>query len=274
MEEQAKPRSRDTVLRVSALKPKQVRSLYEEFPPAVEQSAACGVLQLAIAVGRQRQQQILKIAVVADVSRRAGMHEISYQEIRVEVLGGLKGSEIRIREHGVVLADEPEGEFSGELVIPLGPDDVIVHGAKRAVQTAEAEHDVRVVDPQRPGGPDCEGYGRAVPPREKRRDRKLVQHLNERRIVVYARAEAIIGMQREFPEIVCIDCKFRGVTNIFLDAGERREVLRPQPFHFLSIQSGQERLADQFHFHSRKITGIDAISHVIVDFDVLKLWSP
>ena len=74
-----------------ALKPKQVRSLHEEVPAVVEQRSAFGVTQLSIDVGPQRQQHILQIAVVADVDRRAWVHEISDQEIGVEVLYGLQG---------------------------------------------------------------------------------------------------------------------------------------------------------------------------------------
>ena len=106
---------------------------------------------LSIYVCSERKCQVFQVAVVAHINRCAGMHQIGDQEIGIEVLGGLQVSEVRIRKHRVVLADEAEGKFVGELVIPLAADNVVVHGAERAIQTVQPKQDVGVVDLQGAG---------------------------------------------------------------------------------------------------------------------------
>jgi len=64
------------------------------------------------------------------------VHEISDQEIGVEVLNGLQEVKYGF-DSRVVLADESKEIPRVELVIHW-PDDVIVHGADTIIQTVQA----------------------------------------------------------------------------------------------------------------------------------------
>ncbi len=106
---------------------KQIRRLYEQSPSVVSHAAA--VQQVTIHIIPERQQYIFQIAVVAYIKRRAGMHQVGDQKVSIEILGGFKKRESRIRQNRVVLADEAERKSFGVLIIPLGTDDVIVQAA-------------------------------------------------------------------------------------------------------------------------------------------------
>ena len=86
------------------------------------------------------------------------MHQVGEQKINVEVFGSLQIGEVGVREHRVVLPDKPERKFLGELIIPLAPDDVVIHAAERpgqlrlwirAVRTgSQTKEDVGIVNSQ------------------------------------------------------------------------------------------------------------------------------
>lgn len=66
---------------------------------------------------------------VADVDGCARMKQISKQQISCETFGAGERHQRWVREHGVVVEDEPEREFAVELVVELGPEEVVVEDA-------------------------------------------------------------------------------------------------------------------------------------------------
>src|SRR5579862_12918 len=151
----------------------QVADLHKKLTAVVEKTAG-GVGDVA---GRRRRRlndvEVLQIAVVADINRRAGMHEVGNQEVGVELLGGGQVGVGRSNsgiggEQPVVLEDDAHGELRSELPVPLAANDVIVKDAvsasgelrlhKRicAVVGTQALEQVGIFDLQRLNGPKGE----------------------------------------------------------------------------------------------------------------------
>ena len=105
---------------------------------------------------------VLYIAVIVDVKRRPGIHQISEQEVGVEILGCLKRGQLRVSQHGVVLKNRTQGEFAVELPVPLGAHDVVVKDAGAAAATRESLQNVAIFNAQprdRPQGEGCQILG-------------------------------------------------------------------------------------------------------------------
>lgn len=104
---------------------------------------ACGVEhEIIVAVG------------VADVEPCAWVQQISEQQICGEALGAGEHHQLGVREHGVVVEDEPEREFAVELVVELGPEEVVVEDAgpggeshrRGALPRGQAREDVGLIE--------------------------------------------------------------------------------------------------------------------------------
>src|SRR5215475_7600133 len=76
------------------------------------------------------------------------MKEIGEENIRVEILRSLEGGKVRIREGGRVLANEAEREFTRELIVPLGTDDVVIKNTRPVREAAQARKQISVIDRQ------------------------------------------------------------------------------------------------------------------------------
>src|SRR5258708_27440316 len=74
--------------------PEQIRHLHKEYPAIVDERTA-GAQKAVRGVG-EGAIEVLHIAVVADVNRRPGMHQVSEKNVSVEVLGVLQGGQGRI----------------------------------------------------------------------------------------------------------------------------------------------------------------------------------
>src|SRR5580704_14909278 len=76
--------------------------------------------------------KILQIAVITHINRRARMHEISKQNIGVELLLGRQVSigiervARRIRQNGVVLQNHAQRKLRRKLPVPLAANNVVV----------------------------------------------------------------------------------------------------------------------------------------------------
>src|ERR1022692_2445057 len=112
------------VLRVASVL-KQVRDLHKNLTSVVqEMTRQAG--EIAERIDRWRAGQVLQIAVVSDIDRRSGMHEISQQNIGVELLRRrqrtqpiLREGRVVVGQNSVVLPNDAQRQLSGELVIPF-----------------------------------------------------------------------------------------------------------------------------------------------------------
>src|SRR5579871_5502234 len=77
--------SLDSSPRQSSLKPEQIRDFHEELPAIVDVAVA-GAQQIAVDIKAQWQGQVLQVAVVADVDRGIGVHQVGNEEIGIELL--------------------------------------------------------------------------------------------------------------------------------------------------------------------------------------------
>jgi hypothetical protein len=148
----------------------QIRNLHEDLATVVDISITKPV-QVAVCIERKARIEILQIAVVTKIDRRAGVEQIGEEDIGVEILGGLQGSEILIGKRGRILANEAEREFPRELVIPLGTNDVIVKDARTIGHTAETRQEIGVVDGELARGPERQRDLGVARFRKKRRHR-------------------------------------------------------------------------------------------------------
>src|SRR5437588_256109 len=209
------------------LETEQVRDLDEELAAVVEKRVA-STEEAAVGSEKEVVIEILKVAVVADVDRGAGVEKVGDKKIGVEVLGGRQAGKVWVREHGRVLEDDANGELGSELVIPLRANDVIVQGDAALVQVGEAEPEIRIVDAQATAGNGAEFGGRAVASREE------WLHAN-RRGVVDTLSPASVRIKNDLLEGCGAEVKELGVADKVLIVGENRKVARAEEFGLLGV---------------------------------------
>ena len=101
-------------------------------------------MQQAVRGLRQGAIEVLQIAVVADINRRSRMQQVGEQNVAIEYLGVLQRGQGGIGERSGVLPDDPQREFFGELVVPLGTDDVVVKDVQIRVVVEQASQQIGV----------------------------------------------------------------------------------------------------------------------------------
>src|SRR5437660_9707836 len=94
-------RLESTSPRHTVLETEQVRDLDEELAAVVEKRVA-GTEEAAVGSEKEVVIEILKVAVVADVNRGAGVERVGNKKIGVEVLAGGQGRIARGGAHGAL----------------------------------------------------------------------------------------------------------------------------------------------------------------------------
>src|SRR5271156_5526278 len=129
----------------SSLEAELVRHFHEKLPAVVDialrrvQSSQTGWIR------DQRVVQVLQVAVIAYIDRRARMHQVGEQEIGVELLlrrqvgvqvrrcagsaGQVKLLARGVRKYGVVLQDHAQRKLRRKLPVPFAAHDVVVEDA-------------------------------------------------------------------------------------------------------------------------------------------------
>lgn len=160
---------------------------------AVVGEGMAGAEEIARGENRERRVEVLQVAVVADVESGARVEEIGDEEIVVHVFGGLDGSARAVGEGGVVLGNEAQGKRAGELVVPLGADDVVVENGFVGADRAEAREDVAVINGELLDGVEREPeVGELIA----RGDRRAWRHLAVARAQPARRKKATLRLPR------------------------------------------------------------------------------
>src|SRR5262249_40631327 len=131
---------------------KQIRDLDKNLSSVIDESAAPA--QQAICGSQQRRIQVLQVAVVADVDGSSWVNHIAEQYVAVKLLAALQGSQSRGRGQRVVgqrahiLSNQAQRKLLGELIVPFGPDDVVVEDTEIGLPVNQAGKKIRVFDGQ------------------------------------------------------------------------------------------------------------------------------
>src|SRR5215510_5411468 len=115
-------------------KSKHVAGFYEELAAVVEEAVASVSHESGETRAGAHYIEVLQIAVIADINRGARMHQVSDEEVGVELA---LCREVRVGrsdarcagEERVVLQNQAERKLRSELPVPLAANDVIVQDA-------------------------------------------------------------------------------------------------------------------------------------------------
>ncbi len=136
-----------------------------------------------------QQRQVREAILISEINRRARMQEVSEQHVGGELLGwhkraigvvgaaeaALRVEKIRIRERRVVIENQTQRQFLGELVVYLRAVQVVVKdalsrrkGRRGPARTrSEAVINQSVIKPEARGGPQRESEIHAIDVSEK-----------------------------------------------------------------------------------------------------------
>src|ERR1700676_4763942 len=122
-----------------ASKPEQIRQFHEKLPAVVDVALRRIQSRHPRRIRHKVWIQILEVAVVADINRSPRMHQISEQEVGVELLlrgqvgvwikAGARTRQVkllarRVRQNCVVLENHSQRKLRGELPVPLAAHNV------------------------------------------------------------------------------------------------------------------------------------------------------
>ena len=199
---------------------------------------------------------VLYIAVIADVKRRPGIHQISEQEVGVEILGCLKRGQLRVSQHGVVLKNRTQGEFAVELPVPLGAHDVVIKDVGNPGTVSEPLQNIGIVDPQASTWPQDEAEFATV---------QVGYHrfLAVWRDKIDARSQRVFALEVDLREIAGPEKEPFAVVGEVTVFREALEVLGPQALAGTIIKQPQIGLARELPTHGTGIKEIQAGATVV-----------
>src|ERR1700727_3348897 len=101
------------------------------------------------------------------------MHQIGKQEVGVELPGGWQigikiGGSGRVRQQGVVLQNQAQGQLRRKLPVPFAAYNVVIEDAAVAANRPQAFEQISILDLQRLDGTEGKRAGCRVVPRKKR----------------------------------------------------------------------------------------------------------
>src|SRR5579859_3648988 len=134
----------------------QVRRLHKELPAVVDVAVRRGQNKPSHGVNGEAAVQVCQIAVVADVDRGAGVHQICNQKVGVETLRGGERTDQRVRQHRVVLQNHASRQFARELIVPLAAEDVVGNGGQVGGALADVLEQIGIIDAQAASGVEGE----------------------------------------------------------------------------------------------------------------------